>query len=53
MLLKGMIKSNEWKIFNEYVKELVMAYLSTSESKDFLRGIKFALIKFEEEIERI
>ena len=47
-----MIKSNEWKIFNEYVKELVMAYLNTTESKDFLRGIKFAISKFEEEIER-
>ncbi|MCR4881833.1 MAG: hypothetical protein K6A44_07780 [bacterium] len=47
------MKSNEWKIFKEYVKELVMAYLNTAESKDFLRGIKFAVAKFEEEIERI
>ena len=52
-LLKGMLKSNEWKIFNEYVKELVVAYLNTAESKDFLRGVKFAVARFEEEIERI
>lgn len=48
-----MLRSNEWKLFNEYIKELVMAYLNTAESKDFLRGIKFAVAKFEEEIERI
>ena len=53
LLLRGMIKSNEWKIFKSYVQELVMAYLNTAESKDFLRGIKFAASKFEEEIERI
>ena len=53
LLLRGMLKSNEWKIFNNYVKELVIAYLNTSESKDFLRGIKFAVSKFEEEIERM
>ena len=51
--LRGMIKSDEWKFFNEYVKELVFAYLNTAESKDFLRGLKFAVTKFEEEIERI
>ena len=48
-----MLKSNEWKIFNEYVKELVIAYLSTTESKDFLRGLKYAITKFEEDLERI
>ena len=53
LLLRGLIKSNEWKIFNNYVKELVIAYLNTPESKDFLRGLKFAISKFEEEIERI
>ena len=53
LMLKGMIKSPEWKLFNDYVKELVIAYLNTSESKDFLRGIRFAISKFEEEIERI
>ena len=53
LLIKGMLKSNEWKIFNEYVKELVIAYLSTTESKDFLRGLKYAITKFEEDLERI
>ena len=53
LLLRGMIRSNEWKLFNDYIKELVIAYLNTAESKDFLRGIKFAVAKFEEEIERI
>ena len=48
-----MVRSNEWKIFNDYVKELVMVYLNTAESKDFLRGVKFAVNKFEEEIERL
>ena len=48
-----MLKSNEWKIFSEYIKELVVAYLSTSESKDFLRGLRYAITKFEEDIERI
>ena len=53
LMLKGMIKSTEWNLFNDYVKELVIAYLNTAESKDFLRGIRFAISKFEEEIERI
>lgn len=53
MLLKGLIKSKEWKIFNDYLKELILIYLNTTESKDFLRGLRFAVSKFEEEIERI
>ena len=51
-LIKAMLKSDEWKIYNEYIKNLVVAYLNTSESKDFLRGIRFAISKFEEDIER-
>ena len=47
-----MLKSNEWKIFKEYNKELIMSYLNTVESKDFLRGLKFSASKFEEDIER-
>ena len=51
-LLKGMLRSKEWRIFKEYNKELVMSYLNTVESKDFLRGLKFSASKFEEDIER-
>ena len=47
-----MIQSNEWKLFKEYNKELVLIYLNTVESKDFLRGLKFTATKFEEDIER-
>ena len=48
-----MLKSPEWKIFKEYVKELLFVYLNTVESKDFLRGLKVPVSKFEEDIERI
>ena len=47
-----MLQSKEWKIFKEYTKELVMDYLNTVESKDFLRGLKLSASKFEEDIER-
>ena len=47
-----MLKSDEWKIFKEYNKELIINYLNTIESKDFLRGLKFSVSKFEEDIER-
>lgn len=48
-----MVSGDTWKMFKEYNNELVLAYLMTVESKDFLRGIKFALTKFEEDLERI
>jgi len=52
-MIKGMLKSNEWKIFKDFIKELIIYYLSTVENKDFLRGLKMTITKFEEEIERI
>jgi len=52
-LLKSSIKSNEWKIYKEYLKNIVFAYLNTTESKDFLKGIKYAVVRFEEDLERI
>lgn len=51
-LLQRMVKTNEWKIYKNFVKELIMTYLNTTESKDFLRGLKFSCMKFEESIER-
>ena len=53
MLLRGMLKSKEWQIFKEYIKELLLTYINTVESKDFLRGLKTSVTKFEEDIERI
>jgi len=53
MLLMGMLKSKEWQIFKEYTKELLLTYINTVESKDFLRGLKTSTTKFEEDIERI
>jgi hypothetical protein len=49
----GMLKSKEWQIFKEYTKELLLTYINTVESKDFLRGLKTSTTKFEEDIERI
>ena len=48
-----MLKTKEWHLFKEYTKELVLTYLNTVESKDFLRGLKIPAQKFEEDIERI
>jgi len=47
-----MLNKPEWKIYKNFINNLVWEYLSTTESKDFLRGIKFAITKFENEIER-
>jgi len=47
-----MIKDETWKLYQLYINHLIYDYLNTTESKDFLRGIKFSLTKFEDEIER-
>jgi len=52
-LTARMLKTKEWEIFKEYAKNLIVSYLNTAESKDFLRGIKFGITKFEEDIERM
>ena len=52
-MLKQMLQSDSWKLFKEYNNELVLAYLMTVESKEFLRGMRFCLTKFEEDLERI
>jgi len=51
-ILQEMLNKPEWKIYKNFINNLVWEYLSTTESKDFLRGIKFAITKFENEIER-
>ena len=51
-LLHEMINGDAWKLYQLYISNLIYDYLNTSESKDFLRGIKFSLTKFESEIER-
>ena len=48
-----MTKSNEWKIYKEYMKNLIFVYLNSAECKDFFKGMKFSITKFEEDIERI
>jgi len=50
--LREMLNKSEWKIYKTFINNLIWDYLNTSESKDFLRGIKFAITKFEDEIER-
>jgi len=51
-ILQEMLNKPECKIYKNFINNLVWEYLSTTESKDFLRGIKFAITKFENEIER-
>lgn len=53
LLIQKMLMSEEWKIYKEYVKNLVFDYLNSVENKDFLKGIKFSVTKFEEDIERV
>ena len=51
-ILQEMLNKPEWKIYKSFINTLIWEYLSTTESKDFLRGIKFGITKFESEIER-
>ena len=51
-ILQEMLNKPEWQIYKQFINMLIWEYLSTTESKDFLRGIKFGITKFESEIER-
>ncbi|MDD3593027.1 MAG: hypothetical protein PHX18_00195 [Candidatus Gastranaerophilales bacterium] len=46
------MKTKEWAVFKQYVKELAFSYLNSVESKDFLRGMRFAIDKFEDDISK-
>ncbi len=45
-----MVRTREWDCFKKYSSQLILDNLNTSLDKNFLRGIKFLIEKFEEDL---